>query len=143
MACPNFGFVFFMGRKCFLSKRGNTVFLCFSLDFLGEAKKSGFWGESGFFYWGFGGMQAVKAGIFLHFLLHIGERYAIQAIQLSIQSKLLTIQVFPYRHPQKQTTNSRSAQILQISIAKHHVAAGTNDHPPNNEKRTIPAQQPD
>ena len=81
------------GEYCFFS--------VFSLDFLGEAKKVRLFGESGFFYWGFGGIQAVKAGIFLHFLLHIGERYAIQAIQLSIQSKLLTIQVFPYRHPQK------------------------------------------
>ena len=67
------------GRKCFLSGRGNTVFslffsvfLCFSLDFLGEAKKVRLFGESGFFYWGFGGIQAVKAGIFLRFLLHIG-----------------------------------------------------------------------
>ena len=52
-----------------------------------------------------------------------------------IQSKPLTIQVFPYRYQSKETTQSRLAQILQKTIAKHHVAAGTNDLPPNNEKR--------
>ena len=45
-------------------------------------------------------------------------RLKLQENGYPIQSKLLTIQVFPYRYPQKQTTHSRSAVILRKTIAK-------------------------
>ena len=63
---------FLWGGSAFFRRGGILFFSVFSLDFLGEAKKVRLFGESGFFYWGFGGIQAVKAGIFLRFLLHIG-----------------------------------------------------------------------
>ena len=55
--------------------------------------------------------------------------YPTQAIQFSIQSMPLTIQLIPYRYQTKQSTQSRSAQILRKAIAKTTVAAGTNDLP--------------
>ena len=87
-------------------------------------------------------------------------RLKLQENGYSIQSKPLTIPVIPhrlysfpyslsyyntsftYRYPPKETTQSRSAQILRKTIANLHVTAGTNDLSPNNEKRKIPAQQP-
>ena len=67
----------------------------------------------------------------------------LQENRYSIQPKPLTIQVIPHYYPPKETIQSRSAQIQQISVAKPHIAAGTNDLPPNNEKRATKAQQPD
>ena len=56
---------FFYGEEVLSFEEGEY---CFSLFFLwifwGKQKKSGFWGESGFFYWGFGGIQAVKSVYF-------------------------------------------------------------------------------
>ena len=86
---------------------------------------------------------------------HTGSAYlTIQVIphrlySFSIQPKLLTLQIFrTVTHPNKRSTRVSAyaincAQILRKTIAKHHVAAGTNDLSPNNEKRAIPAQQPD
>ena len=68
-------------------------------------------------------------------------RLKLQENGYPVQSKLLTIQTIPYRYSPKQSTQSRSAVILRIFIAKRHVAAGTNSPSPNNEKRTTYAQQ--
>ena len=68
-------------------------------------------------------------------------RLRLQENRYPIQSKLLTIQIIPYHYQTKQSTQSRSAVILRIFIAKRHVAAGTNSPSPNNEKRTTYAQQ--
>ena len=65
----------------------------------------------------------------------------LQENRYSIQSKLLTIQVIPHRYPPKETIQSRLAQILRKTIAKHSVAAETNSLSTTNEKRTIQAQR--
>ena len=57
-------------------------------------------------------------------------RLKLQENGYHVQPKLLTIQTIPYRYPPKETTQSRSAQILRKTIAKPHVAAGTNDLSP-------------
>ena len=84
-------------------------------------------------------------------------RLKLQENGCPIQSEPLTIQVFPYRlysfpysigyyntsfpyrYTPKETPYPRSAQILRKTIAKHHVAAGTNSPSTTNEKRTIQA----
>ena len=65
-------------------------------------------------------------------------RLKLQENGYSIHSKPLTIQIFPYRFQPKQSTQSRSAVILRISIAKHHVAAGTNSPSPPIMKNVRP-----
>ncbi len=65
----------------------------------------------------------------------------LQENRYSVQSKLLTIQVIPHYYPPKETIQSRSAQILRKTIAKHSVAAETNSLSTTNEKRTIQAQR--
>ena len=71
-----------------------------------------------------------KTGIPYRLRLSNDTDYPTQAIQFFKQPKLLTIQTIPYRYQPKQTIHPRSAQILRKTIAKHHVAAGTNSPSP-------------
>ena len=78
-------------------------------------------------------------------------RLKLQENGYSIQSKPLTIQIFPYRYPPKETTQSRLAQILRKTIAPPRNRRNEQPIPPimknvrykpNNptETRTIPAR---
>ena len=79
-------------------------------------------------------------------------RLKLQENRYPIQYKLLTIQPIPYRYQPKQTTYSRSAQILQKTIAKTPRSRRHERSPPPimknvryqpntpTETRTIPAR---
>ena len=75
------------------------------------------------------GWNCKKTGIPYRLRLSNDTDYPTQSIQFFKQPKPLTMQLSRYRYPQKQSTYSRSAQILRKNIVKPHVAAGINDLP--------------